>query len=326
MSRAREAGAAPAGPSRAARPASEPLRCTAEERGDPCYARRTIEIRGAHVDQRAVSTAENDEYLDTRARALLSTTAGGSARRGAKIGDDVLVFVARADRGHDARFHHHRDDATAQDSVVQPAQVGQRALRPRRTAAYAHMRPPAPSRSLPGESTSRPSHNLRRARRSTSSTSNSITRTRPSRRGGTFSTTSRPATAGRTSNPSSGANAGPRRSASAGTYRLAFRYPRCAPRLLSAKMARSGIADGETSNRRRILKAGLLASTSTRSLPPRCKPRCRESPMMSSAGTGWMSSIYAFVITRAGRGREKPRETPGRRVQEAQSSTACMYK
>ena len=48
--------------------------------------------------------------------------------------------------------------------------------------------------------------------------------------------------------------------------------------------------------------------------------------MMSSAGTGWMSSIYAFVITRAGRGREKPRETPGRRVQEAQSSTACMYK
>ena len=98
------------------------LRCTAV--GDPCYSRQTIEVCGAREQQRpTISDAANTEYLSARAMEVLQTSAGGGARRGAKVGDNVLVYITAVDRGHDTHRQLHRDDSTAAESVVVPAKV-----------------------------------------------------------------------------------------------------------------------------------------------------------------------------------------------------------
>ena len=116
-------GTPDAAPSPEARGALALMRCTAED--DPCYAyaRRMVVVIGARTSQPEISAAANDAYLADRAKAKLHDSAGGTARRGAKVGDDVLVFIGRDDRGYQAGFHHHRDDATAESSVVVPAKV-----------------------------------------------------------------------------------------------------------------------------------------------------------------------------------------------------------
>ena len=104
--------------------APEPLRCPAEASNDICYCRRTVAIEGARIARPEISDADNDAYLTKRAKDLLHESAGGSAgRRGLRIGEDVLLYVGRDDRGFEPSSHHHRDDATSAESVVTAARV-----------------------------------------------------------------------------------------------------------------------------------------------------------------------------------------------------------
>lgn len=112
------AGASSGAP--AAASAAAPLRCTAED--DPCYARRTVAVVGARVQQTEQSAADTHAYLSARAKQVLHAAVGGTGgRRAANLGDDVLLFIGPGDRG--CARGQHPDDATSPESLVVPAQV-----------------------------------------------------------------------------------------------------------------------------------------------------------------------------------------------------------
>ena len=91
--------------------------------GEFAYRRFPIRFEGAPAAAGRLPNESIRAKLNEDALKLFSTEAGGSSRRGVKVGGGVIIYVRAADRGFDRDYHRSRDDAVSEETRVQPGLV-----------------------------------------------------------------------------------------------------------------------------------------------------------------------------------------------------------